>query len=80
MTCLDFVLDKIKPLGFLHLDIEGWENYALRGGVVSLRFVGDTFFVVCEVWDDRDRKRRCLALGNANGFSPPCDYVLAAMA
>ena len=55
MTCLDFVLDKIKPLGFLHLDVEGWENYALRGGVVSLRFVGDTFFVVCEVWDDRDR-------------------------
>ena len=24
MTCVDFVLDKIKPLGFLHLDVDEW--------------------------------------------------------
>ena len=24
MNCLDFVLDEIKPLGFLNLDMEGW--------------------------------------------------------
>ena len=24
MTCLEFVLDEINPLGFLHLDMEGW--------------------------------------------------------
>ena len=31
MTCLDFVLDEIKPLGSLHLDVVGWEACALRG-------------------------------------------------
>ena len=31
MTCLNFVLDKIKPPGFLHLDVERWEAYALHG-------------------------------------------------
>ena len=33
MTCLDFVLDEIKPLGFLHLNVEGWKAYALRGAI-----------------------------------------------
>ena len=37
MTCLDFVLDEINPLGFLHLDVEGWETYALREAGVALR-------------------------------------------
>ena len=27
MTCLGFVLDLIKPLGFLHPDVKGWEAY-----------------------------------------------------
>ena len=31
MTCFNFVLDEIKPLEFLHLDVEGWKAYALRG-------------------------------------------------
>ena len=26
MACLEFVLDKIKPLGFLLLNMEGWET------------------------------------------------------
>ena len=48
MTCLDFVLDEIKPLGFLHLDVESWETYALRGAGVALRSVDETCFVFCE--------------------------------
>ena len=80
MTCLDFVLDKKRPLRFLHLDVEGWETYALLGAVVSLRGVGNTYFVVCGVWDERDRKRRHLALRDTNGFRPPCEDVPAAMA
>ena len=54
MTCLKLVLEKINPLGFLHLDVEGWDTYALRGAVVALCGVGDTCFVFCEVWDERD--------------------------
>ena len=85
MTCLDFVLDEINPLGFLHLDVEGWEAYSLHGAGKSLCGVNDTCFVVCEVWDERDRKRRRrkrrhLSLRDANGFRPPCDDFLAAMA
>ena len=52
MMCLDFVLDEINPLGFLHLDVEGWESYALRWAYVALRGVDDTCFSVCEVWDE----------------------------
>ena len=48
MTCLDFVLDEIKPLGFLHLDVESRETYALRGAGVALRSVDETCFVFCE--------------------------------
>ena len=46
MTCLDFVLDEIKPVEFLHLDVEGWEAYALRGAGEGLRGVNETCFVV----------------------------------
>ena len=31
MTCLYFFLYEINPIGFLHLDVECWESYALRG-------------------------------------------------
>ena len=79
MTCLDFVLDEIKTLGFLHLDMEGWETYTLCRAEEALRGVNDTCFIVCEVWDERDRKRRHIALREADGFRPPCDDVLASM-
>ena len=29
MTWLDLILDNINPLGFLQLDVEGWETYSL---------------------------------------------------
>ena len=59
--------------------MEGWETYSLRGAGVVLRGVDDTCFVVCEVWDYRDRKRRNIALRDADGFVPPCDNFLVAM-
>ena len=71
MTCLDFVLDEINTLGFLYLNVEGWEAYTLCVAIEALRGVDDTCFVVCGVWDDRDRKRRHIALRDADGFSPP---------
>ena len=80
MTYLDYVLDKINTLGFLQLDMEGCESYALRGSGETLYGVENTCFIVCDVWDDRDRKRRNLNLRDADGFGPPCDDVLAAMA
>ena len=80
VTCLDFFLDEINPLRFLHLDVEGWDAYVLRGDGEALHGVNNTCFVVCEVWDDRDRKRRYLALRGADGSGPPCDDVLVAMA
>ena len=80
ITCLDFILVEINPLGLLHLDVEGWETYTLCGYGAALRIVDDTCFVVCEVWDERDSKRRHLALRDADGFGPPCDNVFAAMA
>ena len=42
MTCLGFVFDKINPLGFLHLNVEGCDTYALLGTGVALRGVDNT--------------------------------------
>ena len=42
MTCLNFVLDKINPLSFLHLDVERWEAYSLRGDGEALRGIDNT--------------------------------------
>ena len=47
MTCLNFVLDEIKLLRFLYLDMKGWEAYALRGAEETLRGVNDICFDVC---------------------------------
>ena len=80
MACLEFVLDEIKTLGILNLEMEGWENYALHGSGVALCGIENTCFVVCEVWGDRDRKRRNSPLRDANGFRPPCDDALTSMA
>ena len=80
MMCLDFVLEEIDPLGFLHLNVEGWEAYALRGAGEEINSVNNTCFVVCEVWDETDRKRRYLDLRDADGSRHPYDDVLAAMA
>ena len=79
MAFLDFVLDDIKPLGFLRLVVERWEAYYLRGAGEALRSVNNNCFVVCEVWDDRDRKRNYIALRDANVPGTPCDDVLSAM-
>ena len=80
IICLDSVLDEMNPPGSLHLDVEGWEAYDLRGTGEALRGVNNTSFIVCEVWDERYRKRRYLDLREASGSGPPCDDVLAAMA
>ena len=42
MTCLKFVLDKTNILGFLHLDVEGWEAYALHGAIEAVHGVDNT--------------------------------------
>ena len=80
MTCLDLVLDKIKPNWFLHLDVEGWNKYALYGDRVAPRGVEDTCFVICEVWYERDRNSKHLGHRYANGFGPTCDDIFPAMA
>ena len=41
MTCPNFVLDNINPLRILHLDVEGWEAYALHGAGEALRGVNN---------------------------------------
>ena len=64
----------------MHFDVEGWEVYALRGAREALRGFKYTYFVVFEVWYERDRKRRYIALRDADGSGPPCDDILAAMA
>ena len=56
------------------------ETYTLCGAKVALLGVSDTYFVDCEVGDDRDRKSRHNTLKDADGFGSPCDNILITMA
>ena len=80
MMCLNFVLDEINSLGFLHHDVEGWEAYALRGAGEALCGVNDNCLVVYELWYERYMKRRYLSQRGANVSRSPCNDVLNAMA
>lgn len=58
MISLDSMAEEIGKLGLLHLDIEGWEARALKGASNILRGIDHTCFIIAEVWDDRDLKKR----------------------
>ena len=58
MVSLDSMVDEISPLGLLHLDVEGWEAQALRGGREVLARSAGTCHVIAEVWEDKDCFRR----------------------
>jgi len=78
MISLDHMKEEILPLGLLHLDVEGWEARALNGAQEILSQIHATCFIVAEVWDEKDRKKRHKAI-----IDPDCksgDDVLAAMA
>jgi len=77
MISLDSMKNEINPLGLLHLDVEGWEARALHGANEILSEIKDTCYIVCEVWDEKDRKKRHKAVVDAEG--KPGDAVLAAI-
>lgn len=62
MISLDSIKDEILPLGLLHLDVEGWESKALLGASDILRETTTDCYIICEVWDERDRKMRKKAI------------------
>ena len=57
MICLDSI-PEMHPLGLLHLDVEGWESDVIRGASNLLEKTLSPCFVIAEVWDDKDCKRR----------------------
>jgi FkbM family methyltransferase len=70
---LDSIFDQIKPLGMLHIDVEGWESNVLRGAKKSLAHIptnadesGGSFpcFVIAESWTEKECLRRGVP-GNA---------------
>jgi FkbM family methyltransferase len=62
MISLDSMKDDIMPLGFLHLDVEGWESQALLGASAILQQTLSNSYIICEVWDKKDRMRRKKAI------------------
>ena len=64
MISLDSIKSEILPVGLLHLDVEGWEPQALNGATSILEEMKDTCFIICEVWDDKDRRRRKNAIAD----------------
>ena len=60
---LDEIKDKIEPIGFMHIDTEGWESIVLKGASNILKNPINKMIVVTECWNDHiakqqvDRKR-----------------------
>jgi hypothetical protein len=77
MISLDSIKEEILPLGFLHLDVEGWEARALNGAQEIISQINDTCFIVAEIWDEKDCKKRQKAVINPD--CRPGDDVLASM-
>lgn len=52
ISLLDEYSDKIEPIGFIHIDTEGWETAVLRGASNILANPINKMVVVTECWDN----------------------------
>ena len=77
MITLDSMYDVLHPVGFFHLDVEGWESRVLSGASRLLRSVVSSpstssacCYVVAEVWEERNARIGRDGVLTIRGFSP----------
>jgi FkbM family methyltransferase len=51
MITLNSIKDKIEPVGFMHIDVEGWESKVLEGSSNILNNINNKIFIIAECWD-----------------------------
>jgi len=61
------VLQQIKKISAVKIDVENFEYYVLKGGETLLRKHKPVIF--CELWKD-ERRELCLALIKKIGYKP----------
>lgn len=57
MITLNSIKDIIEPLGFMHIDAEGWESKVLEGSSDVLDNDNNKIFIIAECWDNLTSKR-----------------------
>lgn len=55
---LDDYFEAIHPVGFLHIDVEGWEAKVLRGASKLLTSVSSRCYILAETFNPREARRR----------------------
>mmetsp|Transcript_35086 Transcript_35086/g.52370 ORF Transcript_35086/g.52370 Transcript_35086/m.52370 type:complete len:373 (-) Transcript_35086:271-1389(-) len=59
MIALDSLIHQLSPLGFLHIDVEGWEYKVIQGAQTLIESSSSTpCYILAESWKEKDCKRR----------------------
>lgn len=70
ITTLNEIKDKIEPIGFIHIDTEGWESAVIRGASSILANPINKMFLVVECWDNRTALQQMLKKRSPGVMSP----------
>lgn len=70
MINLDSLYETLHPVGFFHLDVEGWESRVISGAKFLLSAVSSTTYLVAEVWEDKNARIGRDGVLTIRGFSP----------
>lgn len=57
MITLNSIKDIIELVGFMHIDVEGWESKVLEGSTDILSNESNKIFIIAECWDNLTSKR-----------------------
>ena len=55
MITLDSINDQIEPVGFMHIDVEGWESKVLQGANAIIN--NNNTVIITECWDSSTSTR-----------------------
>ena len=74
---IDNIENIITPVGFMHIDTEGWEIEVLKGSHNILNNKKNNFILICECWTDNvaDREKKIGRTSNIMSNTPENDIL-----
>lgn len=62
MIKLDDLKDILEPIGFMHIDVEGWESRVLEGANQILQNKENKIYIIAECWPNNESYERGFSL------------------
>ena len=57
MIKLDSIKSQLEPIGFMHIDVEGWESNVLKGSDNIINNQDNKIIIIAECWDSKESIR-----------------------